>query len=135
MTRRYSGIEHATTKTAVYTGLAIIGYSVGGLLASGTLLFLVAFLLANIKPKEKKVRITDNKTNLEEEKRKSYNLGKLSMLESLGMEFRKRTGEEWAKADGRIEVKKAEQLKEIAREFEKRAEDWRKKYDKKHRQE
>ena len=72
-----------------------------------------------------------DKDELEYEKGKSYELGRLSQLEDLGEEFRKRAGDKWGSADTRKQNAQAKLLKDLAREFEERGEDRRDEWDKK----
>lgn len=66
---------------------------------------------------------TDHCSNdIEREKTKSFELGHISQLEDVSEELRERSGEKWAEADSRKEIAKARQLKELAQEFEERAE-------------
>lgn len=60
--------------------------------------------------------------DIEREKTESFELGHISQLEDIAEELRQRSGEKWAEADSRAEIKKARQLKELAQEFERRAE-------------
>lgn len=65
----------------------------------------------------------DSSSNdIEREKTESFELGHISQLEDIAEELRERSGEKWAKADSRKAIEKARQLKELAQEFEKRAE-------------
>lgn len=76
--------------------------------------------------------MTDENTDVEREKNKSYELGHIAMLESLGEELRERSGELYGHADDRMGVEKAKQLKDLGREFEERAEERREKWSEKH---
>lgn len=70
--------------------------------------------------------------DLEHEKGKSYELGRLSRLQDLADELREQAGELWA-TDSRKDTTKARQLKELAKEYDERYEEerarWEEKYD------
>jgi len=65
---------------------------------------------------------TEVTSDIEQEKTESFELGHISQLEDMAEELRERSGEEWAQANSQTEIEKARQLKELAKEFEKRAE-------------
>lgn len=73
----------------------------------------------------------EQEVDLEDERTKNYELGKVSILESLGPDLRKRAGEIYAHANSRKEHAKAKQLKELAREYEERAEEAREEWNNK----
>jgi len=71
--------------------------------------------------------------DLERERKRNYELGRIAKLEDIADDLRERAGEKYAHSSSRRETEKAKQLKSLAEEFEERAEGdreaWEEKYD------
>lgn len=76
-------------------------------------------------------RVSDDSdlAELQREKNASFELGHISQLRDISDELRERAGDTYAKSDTRKGVDKARQLKELAQEFEERADERREKWD------
>lgn len=66
--------------------------------------------------------------DLEREKNQSFELGHISQLESISEELRERAGDLWANSS-RHDSKKANELKQLAKEYEERAKKRREQYE------
>jgi len=75
--------------------------------------------------------MSDNQTDLEREKNKSYELGHIAQLNDIADELRERSGELYANSS-RQDTKKAKFAKKLASEFEERAEDERDRWEDKY---
>jgi hypothetical protein len=69
--------------------------------------------------------------DLEHEKGKSYELGRLSQFQDLADELRERAGELWA-SDSRRDTTRAKELKDLAQEYENRYEEERERWEEKY---
>lgn len=71
--------------------------------------------------------------DLEREKTKSFELGRVAQLEDVADDLRERAGDVFAQADNHRSMKRANQLKRLAQEYETEASEARKRYEDKYK--